>query len=128
VKRTNHLRFSTTPMGGGAEAWLAEMRPALCNWLYRGLASGDPKVSHAASLLTSRLSGFLGDGGQEVREMAVRAIASLTERINDHDWRSKRAAWDTCCKVVSDNGDPGGEDPYDGLLPADLGTDRPYEG
>lgn len=111
-------------MSASAEMWLDEMRPALVNWLERGLLNSDPKVAHSAALTVSKLSGFLGDGEPRLQEMAVGVIARLTEQINPHDWRSKRTAWQTCCAVYA-NGDPGGSDIYDGLLPGDHGTDRP---
>lgn len=125
MKGKSNIRFGDQPAGMGAEEWLGEMRPALAHWLCRGLLSDDPKVAHAASLVAARMAGFLGQDGEIVRETAVRTIASLTTGINQHDWRSKRNAWKTCCDVVSGNGDPGGFDPYDGVLPGDLGTDTP---
>jgi hypothetical protein len=111
-------------MSESAQEWLDEMQPALVNWIGRGLLNPDPKVAHAAALVAGKMSGMLGEQEAEIREMAVRVIARITEQINPHDWRSKRTAWETCCAVYG-NGDPGGSDVYDGLLPGDHGTDRP---
>lgn len=114
-------------MSDSAEAWMDEMRPALTNWLCRGMLNSDPKVAHAATLVAARLSGLLGSEDQAVKELAIRTVAHLSERINPADWRSKREAWKTCCAVAGANGDPGGSDIYDGLLPGDHGTDRPQD-
>lgn len=113
-------------MGEAAEAWMEEMRPALTNWLSRGMLNSDPQVAHAATLVAARLSGLLGKDDRQVKDLAIRTVAHLSERINPADWRSKREAWKTCCAVAT-NGDPGGSDIYDGLLPGDHGTDRPAD-
>jgi hypothetical protein len=111
-------------MSESAQEWFDEMQPALVHWLNRGLLNSDPNVAHAAALVVGKMSGMLGEKEGEIREMAVRIIARITGQINPHDWRSKRTAWKVC-RAVYDNGDPGGSDIYDGLLPGDHGTDRP---
>ena len=106
--KNQYLRFRDTPMSESAQEWFDEMQPALVHWLNRGL----------------KMSGMLGEKEVETREMAVRIISRITKQINPHDWRSKRTAWETC-RAVCLNGDPGGSDIYDGLLPGDHGTNRP---
>lgn len=122
--KNQYLRFRDTPMSESAQEWFDEMQPALVHWLNRGLLNSDPNVAHAAALVAGKMSGMLGEKEVETREMAVRIISRITKQINPHDWRSKRTAWETC-RAVYLNGDPGGSDIYDGLLPGDHGTDRP---
>lgn len=126
----NYLNFKKDIVNDSdSQLFIAEMSAALVNWIERGLHSSKPQVVNTALIATSRLSGFLGEREGEIKSIAIKKVGEMANSFHPSDWRSRRAAWDVCCGVVNGtpepNGDPGGCDIYDGLTPADHGTDRP---
>jgi hypothetical protein len=126
------FNFRNRTMNHETDKWLKEMQGPIALWLIRGMESEDSSVANIAAVVSGKLVGHLGEHEESVKSLALQTVGRLSQEIHPSDWRSKRAAWQTCCEVVNGVDSiyalDGGSDIYDGLNPADHGTDRPERG
>lgn len=77
------------------------MRPSIVSWIRSGLCSENPSVVNMATVVTSKLSGLLGLHDAAIRKEAVKNVNGILKDCEPSDWRSKHAAWDICCDIVT---------------------------